>query len=309
LIRNLSAISLGFSGFQSKAGEEVKTGIVFSVLFATLGQGTAPAGVSAQDAPKNVPPANQEPAKDVSARRRVELDELKQAAASYRIAMDSDQRENAILVPEPVLHWSNPLRQTSNGAVFIWVADGRPEVVASLYRYTFGGKMIEDHEFQSLATIGLTATRNGQTVWAPRIAGVSLIPIPGAARPAPTSAERLRQMQALAREFHAFFDTADNKSELRLLPKPLYRYETKNPSLRDGALFAFVVTTDPEVLLTIEARPIGGELVWHYGFARMSMVNLRAQHKGQTVWNADWVYDLEAPNKPYVTLRAPDRIR
>jgi hypothetical protein len=307
LIRNLSAISLGFSGFQSKAGDQVKTGLVYSVLIATLGQGTAPAGVSVQDAPKNAPPANEEAAKDVAA-LRVELDELKQAAAAYRIAMDSDKPKTAVLVPEPVLHWSNPLRQTSNGAVFIWVADGRPEVVASLYRYILGGKLIEDHEFQSLATIGLTATRNGQTVWAPPNAGVSLIPIPGATRPAATSTERLRHMQALAREFHAFFDTADNKSELRLLPKPLYRYETKNPSLRDGALFAFVVTTDPEVLLTIEARPIGGELVWHYGFARMSMVNLRAQHKGQTVWNADWVYDLEAPNKPYVTLRAPDRI-
>jgi hypothetical protein len=168
--------------------------------------------------------------------------------------------------------------------------------------------MTEDHEFQSLATIGLTATRNGQTVWAPRIVGVSLIPIPGAARPAATSTERLRHMQALAREFHAFFDTADDKSELRLLPKPLYRYESKDPSLRDGALFAFVVTTDHEVLLAIETRPIGGDLAWHYGFARMSMVNLRAQHKGRTVWNADWVYDLEAPNKPYVTLRAADRI-
>jgi hypothetical protein len=223
--------------------------------------------------------------------------------------MESDQPKNGVLVPEPVLHWNNPLRQTSNGAVFLWVVDGRPEVAASLYRYTYGGKMIEDHEFQSLATIGLTATRNGQTVWAPRTGGVNLIPIPGAARPAATPAERLRQMQALAREFHAFFDTADNKSELRLLPKPLYRYETKDPSVRDGAVFAFVVTTDPEVLLAIEARPSGGDLVWHYGFARMSMVNLRAQHKGQTVWSADWVYDLEAPNKPYVTLRAPDRIR
>ena len=57
----------------------------------------------------------------------------------------------------------------------------------------------------------------------------------------------------------------------------------------------------------IEARPSSGSQVWHYGLARMSMVNLRAQHKDQTVWKADWVYNLQDPNKPYVTLRAPDR--
>jgi hypothetical protein len=57
----------------------------------------------------------------------------------------------------------------------------------------------------------------------------------------------------------------------------------------------------------IEARPAGGAWVWHYGLARMSMVNMRAQHKDRSVWKVEWVYDLEAPNKPYVTLRGPER--
>ena len=130
--------------------------------------------------------------------------------------------------------------------------------------------------------------------------------IPGAPKPAATPAERLRQMRALAR-VPCVFQRSQGQSELRLLPKPLYRYDTKSPDLLDGALFAFVVTTDPEVLLMIEARPEDGTSVWQYGFARMSMVNLRAEHKDQTVWSAEWVYDLEAPNKPYVTLRAPER--
>ncbi len=37
------------------------------------------------------------------------------------------------------------------------------------------------------------------------------------------------------------------------------------------------------------------------------MVNLRAQHKDRNVWNVGWVYDLEAPNKPYVTLHAANQ--
>ncbi len=199
------------------------------------------------------------------------------------------------------------MRQTSGGAVFVWVADGRPEVVASLYRYTLEEKTLQDEEFQSLATTGLTATRDGQAVWVPRTPGILLAPIPGAPKPAATSAERLRQMRALAHEFHAFFDSPEDKSELRLLPKPLFRYETNRADLADGALFAFVVTTDPEVLLMIEDRPVEGASVWHYGLARMSMVQLRASHKDRNVWSADWVNDLQNPNNPYVTLRAPSR--
>jgi hypothetical protein len=191
--------------------------------------------------------------------------------------------------------------------VFVWVADGRPEVVASFYRYGSRDEVTEEHEFQSLATVPLTGTRDGRVVWSPPSAGVALAPIPGAPDPAETPAARLRQMRALEREFKAGFNGPNNKSELRPLTQPLYRYEPTRPDLVDGALFAFVQTTDPEVLLLVEARRPGegGPAAWHYAFARMSMVWLRGEHKGREVWTADWVSDLAAPNKPYLTIPAP----
>jgi hypothetical protein len=251
---------------------------------------------------------SQTPKADAGA-QRLDMGELKQAAARYRIVTNSDSPKILVLGPEPVLHWTNPLRGTVAGAVFVWVVDGRPEAIASLFQYTSEGKTVEDDEFQSLATTGLRATRDGQPVWVPQAAGVELTPIPGGPKPAATAAERLRQMRALAQEFHAFFDLREEKSELRLLPKPLYRYETNRPDLPDGALFTFVQATDPEVLLLIEARTAGGgnAPVWQYGFARMSMVNLRAQHKDRNVWRVNWATNYEDPNQPYVTLRAPDR--
>jgi hypothetical protein len=220
---------------------------------------------------------------------------------------DTDPPRNLVFRPEPVLRWTNPLRRTSTGAVFLWLVDGRPEAAASFYRYTWEDSPREDHEFQSLATTGLTGTWKDQTVWSPRTAGIELAPIPGAPKPAATPAERLRQMRELAHEFHAFFDNPEDRSELRLLSQPLYRYEIKRPDMTDGALFAFVVTTDPEVLLLIETRPIDDAPVWHYAFARMSMVGLRAAHKDRNVWSVQWVNDRQAPNQPYVTLFASER--
>jgi hypothetical protein len=281
---------------------------VWILVLTVSGQVPGVTDSSAQDIPDGLKSAKERTPKAVAGTQRLDMDELKRTAARYQIVTNSESPKKLILGPEPVLHWTNPLRGTVAGAVFVWVADGRPEVVASLFQYTEQGKTVEDDEFQSLATTGLRATRDGQAVWAPRTEGVELAPIPGAPKPAATAAERLRQMYALAHEFHAFCDLPKDKSELRLLPKPLYRYETNRPELPDGALFAFVQTTDPEVLLVIEARSAGGSApLWHYGFARMSMVNLRAQHKNRNVWSVNWASNYEDPNQLYVTLRAPDR--
>jgi hypothetical protein len=256
------------------------------------------ASVSAWEGPKD------ESSKDETQTAQ-RLKDLKRAAGMYRIVLDTDRAKELALRDEPILRWTNPLRKTDDGAVFLWTAGGRPEAIASFYRYRNEERLVEEHEFQSLATTGLTAARDGTVIWAPREAGLTLAPIPGAPKPGATPSERLRQMRTLAREFHAYFDLPRDQSELRLLTRPLYRYETSRPDLPDGALFAFVQTTDPEVLLLIEARPAGGALAWHYALARMSMVNLRAQHKERPVWRVDWVDQLTAPGNPYLTIPAP----
>jgi hypothetical protein len=272
------------------------------VLLAVVGQSSDRSAAENRDGAK---PGSGVPSNLHAAEKS--LDRLKRAAGRYRIVVGSDTPRELVVGAEPVLSWTNPLRQTFAGATFVWVADGRPEVVGSFFRYAEDGRIVEDDEFQSLATTSVTATRSDQQIWAPRVAGMVLAPIPGAPKPAATPSERLRQMHAMASEFHAFLDTDKDKTELRLLPKPLYRYRTNQPNLPDGALFAFVLTTDPEVLLAIEARPVDGEVVWHYGFARMSMVNLRARHKDRDVWRVDWAVAFQDPNEPYVTLRVADR--
>ena len=98
-------------------------------------------------------------------------------------------------------------------------------------------------------------------------------------------------MRALARDFSA--ETQDDKEQhwdLRLLPQPLYRYESTDPDVLDGAVFAFVTSagTDPEAILVLEARKPagGGEPVWHYAVARFTDLNLWVRHKGTVVFTA-----------------------
>src|ERR1700722_11040505 len=123
----------------------------------------------------------------------------KQEAASYTIRLEGNERP-LTLHPEPVLMWSNPIMGKIYGDVFVWTADGRPEAVASIYRFYSPSPHRAD-EFHSLALGKLTAERDGAAAWTPARRGLELKPIPGAPAPADSAAGRLRQMRTLAQEF------------------------------------------------------------------------------------------------------------
>jgi hypothetical protein len=210
----------------------------------------------------------------------------KREAAAYTIRLEGSDRP-LTLRPESVLTYSNPVMGAVYGEVFVWTADGRPEVVAAIYRFYSPGQYREN-EFHSLALGKLTAERDGVAVWTPSRAGLELKPIPGAPAPADSAATRLRQMRALAQEFTGRqINRAGVDREMRLLAQPIYRYENTKGDLIDGGLFVFVQVTDPEVFLLIEARrPREGAPVWLFGATRMHGIDLRLNHRGRPIWNA-----------------------
>jgi hypothetical protein len=119
---------------------------------------------------------------------------------------------------------------------------------------------------------------------------VELKLVPGAPEPAATPGLRRVQLQALAREFSGRSLSEEGQAwELRLLPKQLYRYESTDPDVLDGALFALVSSagTDPEILLMLEARKSGKQPPrWYFAAARFSDMSLWLKHKDKEVWNA-----------------------
>lgn len=199
--------------------------------------------------------------------------------------------ETEPLKPEIVLRWVNPVRVTTGaGAIAVWAREGRPEAMAGVF--IWNGDLC--HELCSLSREGkLTAkpkTGPRRSMIEP---GVEFKVIPDAPAPADTPAARLRQMKSLAERFTArLADKAganQQKEELRLLPKPLYRYEIKDPAtnpakLVDGALFAYVMGTDPEVVLLLEA--VGQDKpAWQYGFAIATTHAVEASLGEQIVWS------------------------
>jgi len=236
------------------------------------------------------------------------------AAAEYEIRVTDDDKP-LDLRREPVLRWSNPARGQVHGNVFLWTRDGRPLVVGSLFKW-FSPFTHMSHEFQSLAEKPLRATFHGAPVWKTSEAGLRFVDVPGAAAPAAGEAQRLLQLKQLAKNFAAGKkERKGDPEELRLLPQPIHRYAAPKQGILNGALFAFVQGTDPELFLLIEAR--GATAVrarWQFAATRMNSIELWLRHRGRQVWTADIlpgkkVYDHEHVYTSFMFKEIPDFLK
>jgi hypothetical protein len=220
------------------------------------------------------------------------------------------QEGASALTPVPVLRWRNVVRgQEGEAMMVVWPHNGRPVAVASIYPWE--GKM--SHEFDSLSRDAkLTARDKDRVIWSPETAGVEFKDLPKAPKPGKTTAERLRQMKAIAEGFKATMTgwAGDNSDQelLRLLPRPLYRYDLANarepdPNLLDGALFAYVMGTDPEVVLVLEAVGTGEKAAWQYAFVRATSGGLEVKLGDGVVWTAKKYPVARDPKLPHFTAQ------
>ncbi|MDR3618059.1 MAG: hypothetical protein P4L85_01825 [Paludisphaera borealis] len=229
----------------------------------------------------------------------------KEEAASYTFRLEGSDRPLR-LRPESVLSYVDPVVGGVCGDVFIGTAEGRPEVVAAIYRF-YARDPHRGAAFDSMSLGKLTAERDGDVVWSPAKPGVELKPIPGAPAPADSAAGRLRQMRALAREFTSRqTNRAGVDSAMRVLSQPLYRYEGTKGDLIDGGLFVFVHGGAPEIFMLIEARRMqDGTSEWRFGANRPHGIDLRLYHRGDLIWRAPeipWSQIID-PREPYWGFR------
>lgn len=214
------------------------------------------------------------------------IEDFKADAKQYVMRLDARPDGLFTLREEPLLHWGNPARTGEDGAVFVWMLDGRPQVIGSVFTYRLPNVIRRKHEYHSLAGGPLTATYLGRQVWAPRTPGITWQPLPDAPPVPPTARGRLSQMKSLARGFSATLErTSGEKDELRLLSQPLLRYESGDKKV-DGALFSFSIGTDPEVILLLESQ-LDGKAAWQCAFARFHFLDLRASYQGRELWHVE----------------------
>jgi hypothetical protein len=244
---------------------------------------------------------------------------MKQQAAAYTLTLAGSKTELA-LHDDPVLRFSNPVSGVPDGIVAMWKDGKRPAVFAQVFQ-TKDGLWV--HECQSLAAAGLAMTKGGNVFWEPKEAAEAFrrldddVPAPAA-----TPGRRLAQMKDIAAQFTAADDFKINTTDpeptrhtLRLLTTPIYRYEDAESAIQDGAVFAFVHGTDPEVFLVLESRlPAKGDandrIGWHYTLAPMTCWAVTVGRNEKEVWSLPERLNQSKPGDLYHvwlhrTLRLP----
>jgi len=231
-------------------------------------------------------------------------------AAVHQVEVFADAQTKTPAKPIVALRWANNARGSEDGLTLLYVSDGRPLAAACLYPWD--KRLI--HDLEALGRGKIVARKDTNVIWQPQKSGVEFAPIPGADEPALSPAARLRQMKALADEFQSSMlgwkaDSTD-REQLRMLTRPLYRYESEGGAadthgVFDGAVFAFVMGTDPESLLLIEAVKRDGKSAWEFGFARRTSGELEGRHKVSVVWHADRFPPTGNPQLPHFGVGTP----
>ena len=214
---------------------------------------------------------------------------LEQRQAEFReydFERAAAQPRKLAMEPRSLLNWSNPVRGSGLGALFLWTDEGQPQMIACAFEW--GGSV--KHEFHSLSTDPVACQRAGSLVHH-FAAGIEFKLVAGAPEPAVQRILRLTQMRRLAERFRV---SVGNKElfETRLLPQPVFRSPMSQED--DMAVFVFVQGTDPECTLLLEATR---DKQWRYALVRQTKWGLKAELDGKPVWEVAPVsrHDSQSP--------------
>jgi hypothetical protein len=216
---------------------------------------------------------------------------------------------------EPVYRFDDAARHVSDGTVWVWGQTGRPSAVLTLTKHNPPAR--ERHwltELTSLAPRTISATVAGIGTWQPSSAGVVIHKLPKAPLPADDPAKRLRQMKELVQPIKAHETSRPREGptakpakryELRVLPQPVHRYADATSGLIDGGMFIIAYGLNPELVLLLEARRDGSSApAWHYGFARISVMDLHVAYESKELWSTEGL-DSAGPDDTYWLFTRP----
>jgi hypothetical protein len=200
--------------------------------------------------------------------------------------------ENTLaMLDQPLLVYTNPVRvNDQNGAIFLWTEGGRPAVIGSIWssvnRQNPAIRFVT-HEWHSLSIDpNVTATRDDAQLWRSSEPGITWQRLESEPSPAATAPQRLVQMRSIVRRYSVAIEV-DGESDLRLLERPLYRYPAQIDDAVDGAIFAFTMTTDPELVILLEDRQERDKTAWHIAFARFGNKAMKVKTGDLTVWSCE----------------------
>lgn len=224
--------------------------------------------------------------------REENLKAMEKRAADAKVRLVSNgKKADAELILRPLFHYSDQPQRIADATLWGWVADGRLVAACKIEKYDHENPAVQWlYCFGSLAPGIVEAKWPSGHAFSAKKPGIELARIAAAPAPATGPPARLRQMKDIAGHFSATLIDAtdgDRRQEMRLLPRPIYRYEKPAGEMRDGAVFGFTANgTNPDAILLVELHQdgdAGGE--WKFSVAGMTTGGLSVKFDDKEVWS------------------------
>ena len=261
--------------------------------------------VVAQDATtKKVADSEDSTPKDEHSKARRDL--MVQALEKYSVILDGNTDQPATLESSTMLRYSNPLGDVADGVLSVYSTGPgeRPAALANMYVY---GAVLNGLAMQCFSVVHqgkVEVIRAERRVWTPGTRYSKFSTLPDGPDPSDNPALRLSQMKNMAARFEIIDQFREPNSEpsphvLRMMSRPTHRYGKPDGEIIDGALFTYVVATDPEACLLIEIHRKGDVTSWEYMVLPMTIYALDAKLDGNTVWTKPEAAVFGDPVSPF----------
>jgi hypothetical protein len=207
---------------------------------------------------------------------------------------------------EDVLRWSNPLGDVVDGLLTVYTT-GEGERPAALAHYHVHGSQLnglEMFEFADVYPGQIEVRRKRERIWSPEERYSEFQVLTDGPKPSDDAPLRLAQIKRVAERFEVIDGFRQPNSEpipenLRMIPRPTYRYGGENQDVIDGALFTFVVATDPEACLLLEIVRGDDGPQWRYAFFPLTIYSLDVSLDGEVVWQKPEAMVFGDPSAPH----------
>lgn len=247
-------------------------------------------------------PAADDPARGDEAQeseRELRLESMRRRAELAQVySNEGGESVPASLLPNPIMRYSDLPRRFDDATLWIWTSDELPVAVCK----------IEDHRPSDDKRVWVTclASLSAGTIdvewtsgrrWSATRPGIEFQAISDAPGPAASKQLRTLQFKALARRFSATMTRNDDAQRMRLLSRPLYRYDSPGSGLVDAAIFVFAANgTNPDFLLVLELRRDSDSgASWRYGIAPVTADALEVSLDGKPIWRKEYTANPRQP--------------
>lgn len=231
-----------------------------------------------------------------------------QAMGKYSVILDGNTEQPAILESSTLLRYSNPLGDVADGVLSVYSTEPgeRPAVLGNMYVHGARHNGLAMQCFADIHPGKVELVRGERRVWSPGTRYSKFAALPDGPDPSDNPALRLSQIKNMAARFEIIDGFREPNSEpsphvLRMMSRPTHRYGKPDGEIIDGALFTFVVATDPEACLLIEIHRKGDVTSWEYMVLPMTIYSLDAKLDGNTVWTKPEAIVFGDPVAPFYT--------